>query len=94
MSQHGSSHFSPEEKIQAVLRVLHGETHTSVGNSLNVSTDRIARWEARFMEGGARALEHRRRKNGTKRRLAVIGTWVAVMALAVGVTLVVIRFIS
>jgi transposase-like protein len=59
---HTTSHrFSAEAKAEAVLRVLKGEPARAVADELDVSEERLASWEHRFMRGGCEALERRKR---------------------------------
>jgi len=48
--------FSTEEKTKIVLRVLKGENIHAVATELDVSVERLAHWESRFLEGGREAL--------------------------------------
>jgi transposase-like protein len=62
--------FSADEKITAVLRLLRGEDRGTIMKELDVSADRLAKWEATFLGGGRSAIalsmdsgrSHRRRQ--------------------------------
>jgi transposase-like protein len=62
--------FSADEKIAAVLRLLRGEDRGTIVKELDVSPDKLAKWEATFLGGGRSAIalsmdsgrSHRRRK--------------------------------
>jgi transposase-like protein len=62
--------FSAEAKAAAVLRVLKGEPARAVAGELDISEERLASWESRFMRGGRQALEHRKRSLASRWRKA------------------------
>jgi hypothetical protein len=45
-------HFGVDQKCAAVRRVLAGESANRVAAELQVSADRLARWERYFLKGG------------------------------------------
>ena len=45
-------HFDVDQKCAAVRRVLGGESANRVAAELQVSADRLARWERYFLKGG------------------------------------------
>jgi transposase-like protein len=77
MTEHDAVHFSAEAKTQAVLRALRGESLALLAKELNTSTDRIARWQARFVEGGSAAVSQRR----THSRRRSTSSWLAALLL-------------
>jgi len=62
--------FSAEAKAAAVLKVLKGEPARAVADELDVSEERLASWEHRFMRGGCHALEPRKRSLASRWRKA------------------------
>jgi transposase len=49
--------YSPEEKLQIVLSVLHGETtQTEISRRLQMSQTTIAKWRRQFLDGDAQGL--------------------------------------
>jgi hypothetical protein len=51
--------FTGSEKMGAVTRVIRGEEPARVAAEMNVSVERLHRWERIFMEGGLRSLNER-----------------------------------
>jgi hypothetical protein len=47
-------------KVKSVLRLLHGENLETVAQDLGVSSERLLRWQERFVEGGRASLLRRR----------------------------------
>lgn len=52
-------HFDVDQKCAAVRRVLGGESANRVAAELQVSTDRLARWERQFLKGGRAEIAQR-----------------------------------
>ena len=59
-------HFDVEQKCAAVRRVLGGENANRVAAELQVSRDRLERWEHYFLEGGRQGVAkyHDRTRTG------------------------------
>lgn len=49
-------HISTSERSQAVLRALHGEDIETISSQLGVTSGRLERWKAAFVEAGTQAL--------------------------------------
>jgi transposase-like protein len=58
-----SRHYSLHTKQDAVLRVLKGEKVAAVAEDTGVGVNRLERWHARFMEGGAAALDKKKTRS-------------------------------
>lgn len=56
--------FLPEKRLQAVQRVLRGESVAEVAKELSVPPDTLAGWKARFLSGGPVALGVEQKKPG------------------------------
>jgi hypothetical protein len=62
MSNQGRSvgRFTSLQKVDAVLRILKGESLDSVSEDVGVSIRRLTRWQNEFVAGGAAELSRRR----------------------------------
>jgi transposase-like protein len=60
------------EKQKAVLRLMRGESTEQLARELDVSEQRLLRWQERFIEGGQASLtkpeEHRSSRSRARRR--------------------------
>jgi transposase-like protein len=81
---------SAEEKTAAVLRILKGEERAAVAGEIDVSPERLARWEKVFMSAGRSALaqssqssqSHRHRRKLSAGIMAAIAASILALALA------------
>ena len=69
--EHRIRHWTYEDKINAVQRVLNGESHCEVANSLGMSTEtQVLNWHRKYLELGWDGLKldgrGRKRKMGNK----------------------------
>jgi len=82
MSSHKHRRTAPEEKIRAVLRSFRGESRDDLAAELHVAPERIASWEATFLEGGKAALEAASKRGGShaiKKALSQIAPWTSLI---------------
>jgi transposase len=56
---HRHAQLTSHEKIDAVLRLLKGESIEPVSHELGVSVDRMERWKSRFVAAGSAELARR-----------------------------------
>lgn len=56
-------HFDVDQKCAAVRRVLGGESANRVAAELQVSADRLARWERYFVKGGHEGIARHRERS-------------------------------
>lgn len=57
--RHEPGRFSPERKIEAVLRLLRGEDPESLSRELGVAAGTLSEWRSLFLAGGQARLEGR-----------------------------------
>jgi transposase-like protein len=87
-SQVRNRHYQPDEKCAAVRRLLRGEDANRIAADLQISAERLARWERIFLEGGRKSLaEHKRRRSRPVARMRALAalTWIALFLLLMAV---------
>jgi hypothetical protein len=77
-------HFDVDQKCAAVRRVLGGESANRVAAELQVSADRLARWERYFLRGGREALaRHNDGSRWTQIRWRKAMPWVGLLLILI-----------
>ena len=83
--------ITSRQKVEAVLRVLKGESVDSVSAELGVSIRRLERWQSEYMAGGSAELAKRKplpSESWLQRHSGVIMRWIVLlMALAACIAL-------
>lgn len=82
-------------KINAVLRLLKGESMEDLAKELGVSVRRIDRWRSEFIAGGSEALSRRKDSDSRgwyRRHSQSIAQWAWLLAALVGLITVLVMF--
>lgn len=79
MEASGRRHFTPDDKTKIVLRLLRGEDPQALAAELEISVERLTRWERTFIAAGSRAFHQRRRSQIP----ALVWQWTALLAILV-----------
>lgn len=77
-------HFDVEQKCAAVRRVLGGENANRVAAELQVSRDRLERWERYFLKGGREGIaRHHERSKWIDIRWKKVLPWAGLLLLLI-----------
>ena len=85
---HHNEPIASRAKIDAVLRLLKGESVDAVSKELGVTVRRIERWKSSFVEAGSAELAKRKSsssKSGIAKHLGSIRQWIWLLAALVAV---------
>ena len=90
---HRHERIATRAKIDAVLRVMAGESIQSLSRELNVTVHRIERWKSTFIEGGSAELSKKkevRSENWASKHASSIQQWMWLLfAMVIVITLLV-----
>jgi transposase len=90
-ASHTADSFTSAKKVEAVLRLLKGESVDAVSEDVGVSGHRLERWRRNFLAGGAAELSPKPShapQNWVTRRSGAIMRWTGLLlALAVSIAL-------
>jgi hypothetical protein len=90
---HRHERIATRAKIDAVIRVMAGESVESLSRELNVTVHRIERWKNTFIEGGSAELSRKkevRSENWASKHATSIQQWMWLLfAMVIVITLLV-----
>lgn len=94
---HRNVRFTSHEKINAVLRLLKGESVEIVSRELGVSVSRVERWKGRFVAAGSAELSKRTddpSKGWVGKHSVRIWQWIWLLVVLAGVTAVLVALVQ